>query len=119
MPVFGQDTHASYKESFLNDTSAIVPDPSSRFFDNYLICLIKASIPANQHDWFVTCLEGSINAQNGYKIKARSTLNTYNYLAMAGHQNCSLARMFHPGNAMIVPGSSLRCGFAIESIASY
>jgi hypothetical protein len=48
----------------MNNASAIVPDPTARFFDNYLKCLIKASIPENQRHWYVKRLEDFIKAQN-------------------------------------------------------
>ncbi len=46
----------------MNDASVIVPDPTDRFFDNYLKCLIKASIPEKQCRWYVKRLEDFIKA---------------------------------------------------------
>ena len=38
---------------YMSDTSSVVPDSVSRFFDNYLKCLVNASIPEKQRRWYV------------------------------------------------------------------
>lgn len=62
----------------------IVPDSASRFFDNYLSCLIKASIPEKQRRWYVKRLEDFIKAQNGHKIKHLSASDIHQYFEMIG-----------------------------------
>jgi hypothetical protein len=42
------------------------------FFDNYLVCLRKASIPEKQRRWYVKRVEAFIKAHNGLKIKVLS-----------------------------------------------
>ncbi len=53
----------------MSDSSISIPDATSRFFDNYLICLNKASIPEKQIRWYVKRVEEFIRVQNGRKIK--------------------------------------------------
>ncbi|MEW8328175.1 MAG: integron integrase [Candidatus Thiodiazotropha sp.] len=79
----------------MKDASAIVHDPTARFFDNYLKCLINASIPEKQRRWYVKRLEDFIKAQNGHKIKALSVLNIHNYLEMIGRQKQLSGWQFH------------------------
>lgn len=79
----------------MNDASVIVPDPTARFFDNYLKCLIKASIPEKQRRWYVKRLEDFIKTQNGHKIKALSALNIHHYLEMIGRQKQLSGWQFH------------------------
>ncbi len=54
------------------DSPNNIPDAASRFFDNYLLCLKKASIPEKQRLWYVKRVEDFIRAQNGRKIKSIS-----------------------------------------------
>jgi hypothetical protein len=54
----------------MSDSPLSIPDAASRFFDNYLNCLFKASIPEKQRRWYVKRVEEFIKAQNGHKIKA-------------------------------------------------
>ena len=63
-----------------------VPDPASRFFDNYLNCLNKASIPEKQRRWHVKRLEALIKAQNGRKIKALAAADIHHSFEMIGRQ---------------------------------
>jgi len=49
----------------MNGIPANVPDPISRFYDNYLKCLLNASIPERQRPWYVKRVEAFIKAQNG------------------------------------------------------
>ncbi|MCM8856657.1 MAG: integron integrase [Candidatus Thiodiazotropha sp.] len=79
----------------MNDASTIVPDPAARFFDNYLKCLIKASIPEKQRRWYVKRLETFIKAQNGNKIKGLSGIEITQYFEMIGRQNRLSGWQFH------------------------
>jgi hypothetical protein len=55
------------------DFPVFIPDAASRFFDNYLNCLIKASNPVKQRRWYVKRVEAFIKAQNGHEIKRLSS----------------------------------------------
>jgi hypothetical protein len=61
------------------DSPLSVPDAASRFFDNYLNCLVKASILQKKRHWYVKRIEEFIKAQTGRKIKglSGSELNQY------------------------------------------
>jgi len=50
----------------MSDSPSIVPDAASRFFDNYLKCLINASVPEKQRRWYVKRVENFIKNQNGH-----------------------------------------------------
>ncbi len=63
------------------------PDAASRFFDNYLECLHKASIPEKQRRWYVKRVEAFIKAQNGRKIKSLSGNDIVCYFEEIGRQN--------------------------------
>ena len=63
------------------------PDAVARFFDNYLKCLHKASIPEKQRRWYVIRLESFIKAHSGRKIKSLSGQDIHRYLEMIGRQN--------------------------------
>jgi hypothetical protein len=71
----------------MSDSPLSVPDAASRFFDNYLNCLIKASIPEKQRRWYVKRIEEFIKAHNGHKIKALSGSYIARYFDMIGRQN--------------------------------
>jgi len=71
----------------MSDYPAIVPDAASRFFDNYLECLHKASIPEKQRRWYVKRVEAFIKAQNGLKIKTLSGDDITRYFEMIGRKN--------------------------------
>jgi len=71
----------------MSDSPAIVPDAASRFFDNYLECLRKASIPEKQMRWYVKRVEAFIKAQNGLKIKTLSGDDIARYFETIGRQN--------------------------------
>lgn len=79
----------------MNDIPTIIPDPASHFFDNYLNCLIKASIPEKQRHWYVKRLEAFIKAHNGHKIKAVSAQDIHQYFEMIGRQNRLAGWQFH------------------------
>jgi len=53
----------------ISDSSPIVPDAASRYFDNYLKCLRKAPMPGKHRRWYVKRVEEFIKAQNRHKIK--------------------------------------------------
>lgn len=69
------------------DSPLSVPDAASRFFDNYLNCLIKASIPQKKRHWYVKRVEEFIKAQNGRKIKGLSGNDIAHHFEMIGRQN--------------------------------
>ena len=73
----------------------IVPDPASRFYDKYLNCPIKASIPEKQRRWSIKRLEDFIKAQNGLKIKGLSALYIQHCFKMIGRQNHLTGWQFH------------------------
>jgi hypothetical protein len=71
----------------MSDSPAIIPDAASRFFDNHLDCLRKASIPEKQRRWYVKRVEAFIKAQNGHKIKTLSGDDIARYFEMIGREN--------------------------------
>jgi integron integrase len=79
----------------MSDSPISVPDAASRFYDNYLNCLIKASIPEKQRRWYVKRIEEFIKAHNGHKIKALSGADIARYLDMIGRQNRLAGWQFH------------------------
>ena len=58
----------------MSDSFPSVPDAVARFFDNYLICLDKASVPEKQRRWTIKRVEGFIKAHSGRKIKSLTGL---------------------------------------------
>ncbi|MCU7928333.1 MAG: hypothetical protein KZQ97_18105 [Candidatus Thiodiazotropha sp. (ex Dulcina madagascariensis)] len=80
---------------YRSDTSSIVPDPVSRFFDNYLKCLINASIPEKLRRWHVKRVNEFIKTQNGHKIKGLSGSDIDRYFEMIGRQNHLAGWQFH------------------------
>lgn len=77
------------------DSPISVPDPAARFFDNYLNCLVKASIPEKQRRWYVKRVEEFIKKQNGHKIKGLSSADIHEYFDMIGRQNRLAGWQFH------------------------
>ena len=69
-------------EGPMPDAPATVPGTAARFFDNYLECLDKASIPERQRRWYVKRIEDFIKAQNGRRIKSLSGPEIAAYLGM-------------------------------------
>ncbi|MEZ5541073.1 MAG: integron integrase [Pseudomonadota bacterium] len=63
------------------------PGTAARFFDNYLECLRKASIPERQRRWYVKRIEAFIKAQNGRRIKSLSGQEIATYLETLGREN--------------------------------
>ena len=78
----------------MSDSPAIVPDAASRFFDNYLRCLHKASVPEKQRRWYVKRVEDFIKAQSGRKIKTLSAEEINRYFEMIGRQNLLMGWQF-------------------------
>jgi hypothetical protein len=77
------------------DSPISVPDPAARFFDNYLNCLVKASILEKQRRWYVKRIEEFIKKQNGHKIKGLSGSDIDHYFDMIGRQNRLAGWQFH------------------------
>jgi len=79
----------------MSDIPSVVPDSASRFFDNYLKCLIKSSIPEKQRRWYVKRVEEFIKAQNGRKIKGLLAADITQYFETIGRQNRLAGWQFH------------------------
>ena len=71
----------------MSDSPVYVPDAVARFFDNYLICLDKASIPEKQRRWYVRRVEEFIKVHSGRKIKTLLAPDITHYLETLGRQN--------------------------------
>jgi hypothetical protein len=71
----------------MSDPHGSIPDAASRFFDRYLICLDKASVPEKRRRWYVRRVEEFIKAQNGRKIKSLGATEIGHYFEMIGRQN--------------------------------
>jgi len=71
----------------MSDSLAAAPGAASRFLDNYLTCLAKASVPERPRRWYVKRVEDFIRAQQGRKIKALSGAEVTEYLARIGLEN--------------------------------
>ncbi len=71
----------------MNDIPVTVPDPVSRFYDNYLKRPAKRSIPEKRRAWYVRRVEDFIKAQNGRKIKQLSRQDINRYFAVIGREN--------------------------------
>ena len=69
------------------DSNPPAPDAIARFYDNYLNCLHKASIPEKQRRWYVKRIEAFIKTHSGRKIKSLSGQEVSRYLEMIGRQN--------------------------------
>lgn len=68
-------------------SSEPVPATTSRFYANYLTCLVKASIQEKQWCWYVKRVEDFIKTQNGCKIKSLTAMEVNRYLEVIGRQN--------------------------------
>ena len=71
----------------MSDSPIPAPGAVTRFYDNYLKCLDKASIPENQRRWYVKHIEAFIKAHSGHKIKSLARQELDRYLVMLGRQN--------------------------------
>ncbi len=69
------------------DSPNNIPDTTSQLFDNYIICLNKASIPEKLRHWYMSRAEEFIRAQNGRKIKSISGNDISQYFEAIGRQN--------------------------------
>jgi len=69
------------------DSNPPAPDAIARFYDNYLNCLHKASIPEKQRRWYVKRIEAFIKTHSGRKIKSITDKEVSGYLEMPGRQN--------------------------------
>ncbi len=69
------------------DSNPPAPDAIARFYDNYLNCLHKASIPEKQRRWYVKRIEEFIKTHSGCKIKSLSDQEVSRYLEMIGRKN--------------------------------
>jgi len=82
------------KEGLYVDSNSPAPDSVARFYDNYLNCLHKASIPEKQRRWYVKLIEAFIKTHSGGKIKSLSDQEVSGYLEMIGRQNRLSGRQF-------------------------
>ncbi len=71
----------------MSDSNSPAADAIARFYDNYLNCLHKASIPEKQRRWYVKRIEAFIKAHSGRKIKSLTDQEISAYLKMIGRQN--------------------------------
>ena len=71
----------------MSDSPVPVPDPTTRFFDNYLTCLRKKSVPEKQWRWYVKRVEAFIKAQKGRRIKTLSGAEIDGYLETIGRES--------------------------------
>ena len=71
----------------MSDSPIETPGAVTRFYDNYLKCLHKASIPEKQGRWYVKHIETFIKAHSGRKIKSLTEQDLNRYLEMLGRQN--------------------------------
>lgn len=68
------------------DSPVNPPEAVARFFDSYLVCLQKASIPERRRRWYVKRVEDFIKAQNGRRIKSLSGPEITAYLETIGRE---------------------------------
>jgi site-specific recombinase XerD len=71
----------------MQDSPVSVPDATTRFFDNYLNCLMNAAIPEKQRRWYVKRVEEFIKAQNGQKIKRLTGTDVNRYFEVIGRKS--------------------------------
>ena len=55
----------------MSHSPVYVSDAVARFYDNYLICLDKASVPEKQRRWYVKRVEAFITVQNRCRIEGK------------------------------------------------
>jgi hypothetical protein len=70
----------------MQDSPLSVPDAATRFFDNHLNCLIKASISEKQRRWYVKRFNEFIKAQNVRKIKTLMLIDIARHFEMIGRK---------------------------------
>jgi hypothetical protein len=71
----------------MSESLTHTPDAVARFYDNYVTCLDKASVPEKQRRWYVKHVEAFIKAHSGRKIKSLTSQEVGEYLDMLGRQN--------------------------------
>ena len=71
----------------MSESLTHTPDAVARFYDNYVACLHKASVPEKQRRWYVKHVEVFIKAHSGRRIKSLSGQEVSEYLDMLGRQN--------------------------------
>src|SRR3989338_1594625 len=69
----------------MSDSFRSVSDAVARFFDNYLICLSRASVPEQQRQWTIKRVEAFIKAHSGRKIKSLTGPEVHGHLETPGH----------------------------------
>jgi integron integrase len=69
------------------DYPRVGPSAASRFFDNLLSCLARASVPERQRRWHVKRVEEFIKAHDGRKIKSLSGSDIQRCFDWIGRQN--------------------------------
>ena len=79
----------------MNEIPAVILDPVSRFYNNYLNCLIINSIPERQRPWYVKRIEDFIKAQNGRKIKQLDGQGIARYFDVIGREDSLQGWQFH------------------------
>ena len=61
-------------------------DAISRFYTNYINCLVKSGVPKKSLRWYVRHVEAFIKAQKGRKIKTLSVDDLTHYFDVIGRQ---------------------------------
>ena len=72
----------------------VAPGAASRFFENLLSSLAKASVPERQRRWYVKRIEEFIKAHEGRKIKSLSGSDIQRYFELIGRQDRLAAWQF-------------------------
>jgi len=63
-----------------------VPNAASRFFSNYLKCLVKSEVKEKYRQYYVRHIEWFIKAQEGHPVKALCASDINNYLETIGRK---------------------------------
>jgi hypothetical protein len=71
----------------MSDFPRVGPSAASRFFENLLSCLAKASVPERQRRWYVKRIEEFIKAHEGRKVKSLSGSDIQRYFELIGRQD--------------------------------
>jgi len=71
----------------MSESLTHAPDAIARFYDNYVACLHKASVPEKQRRWYVKHVEVFIKVHSGRRIKSLTGQEVSEYLDMLGRQN--------------------------------
>lgn len=70
----------------MHNTPDNTSDAVSRFYTNYINCLIKSGVPKKSLRWYVRHIEEFIKAQKGRKIKTLSADDITQYFDVLGRQ---------------------------------